>query len=246
MILRVYAMYNQSKIVLGVLLVMYVTQGVVLLVSAGIYTDSNFTTVVQLPDLMVCSILLSTQAWIIAVTIIQCIFGAVLCIFVVAKFVRDSLQIYRTSRKWQMNRYISLITRDGVFYFLVTLAVSLINVLFNFQSSITQGSGLLLSEIFVTVLLYTLTPRFVINVRELYVLDTQCHFGGDIDTGFGLTSRGRRGVGVSTTIGTMAFAEAGATGGLEEMAIVEGRAECSSWQAPQIGGSDVEEVPVCR
>ena len=60
-----------------------------------------------------------------------------------------------------------------------------------------------------TVPLYTLTPRFVVNVRELYVLDTQGRVNRDIDTGFGLSSGVGHGVGMSTAIGTIAFAEAG-------------------------------------
>lgn len=77
--------------------------------------------------------------------------------------------------------------------------------------------------------LYTLTPRFVMNVRELYALDSEGLRDRDIDTGFGLSSGTRR-VGGSTTFGTMVFAEAGGIGGLdesEEIAIVEERAEQS-------------------
>lgn len=76
----------------------------------------------------------------------------------------------------------------------------------------------------INVPLYTLTPRFVMNVRELYALDTQGRCDRDIDTGFGLSFGAGRGVGMSTTIGTMAFAEGGGIGeldGEEEMAVIE-------------------------
>lgn len=59
--------------------------------------------------------------------------------------------------------------------------------------------------------LYTLTPRFVINVRELYASETQACWDRDIDTGFGFTSRAAG----STTIGTIEFAEDGETGGMD-------------------------------
>ena len=38
--------------------------------------------------------------------------------------------------------------------------------------------------------MYTLTPRFVMSIRELYARDAQkgVHCGGGIDTGFGLSS----------------------------------------------------------
>ena len=79
--------------------------------------------------------------------------------------------------------------------------------------------------------LYTLTPRFVMNVRELYALDTEGRLDRDIDTGFGLSSRAGRGMGGSTTMGTIAFVEGGGIGDAdddgEEIAMVEERAENS-------------------
>lgn len=42
MILRVYAMYNQSRILMGILLVIYLTQLVILIVGSGIYSDTNY------------------------------------------------------------------------------------------------------------------------------------------------------------------------------------------------------------
>ncbi|KAF8415056.1 hypothetical protein L210DRAFT_3588165 [Boletus edulis BED1] len=240
MILRVYAMYNRSKIILSVLLVMYLTEVVILFVGGGFYSDPNYdkASISQIPDIAVCSIVLTTQTWNIAAATIQCILGTVLCILAVAQLMRNSVQMYQATRVWQLNRYIRILTRDGLFYFLATLFYALTTVLSNTHSRTRQRSGTLLAIAIADVLLYTLTPRFVINVRELYTLDSHAHLNGGIDTGFGLTSRGRRGVGVSTTIGTMAFAEAGATGGLEdgeEMAIMEpDRAVGSSWQARQI------------
>ena len=74
--------------------------------------------------------------------------------------------------------------------------------------------------------LYALTPRFVMNIRELYALDIEGRRGGDIDAGFGLSSRESRGVG-STTIGTIVFMELGVIGGPndDEETVVAGRGE---------------------
>ncbi|KAF8558536.1 hypothetical protein OG21DRAFT_1068460 [Imleria badia] len=44
MILRVYAMYNQSRIILALLLVIYMAEVVILIVSSSIYSDSNYGT----------------------------------------------------------------------------------------------------------------------------------------------------------------------------------------------------------
>ena len=56
---------------------------------------------------------------------------------------------------------------------------------------------------------YILTPRFVINIRELYVLDMQGRCDCDIDTGFGLSSGAGHSVGVggTATIRTIASQE---------------------------------------
>ncbi|KAF8124550.1 hypothetical protein EV363DRAFT_1540282 [Boletus edulis] len=204
MILRVYAMYNRSKFILGILLLIYIPEVVIVIVGFGIYSDPNHTmvSVYHILDITGCGIVVSTRKWGITIAIIQ--------------FVRDSLKMYQATRKWQMNRYISLLTRDGLFYYLAILFNSAIYLLYNSLSSIRQGPGILLATAFAYVFLYTLTPRFVMNIRELYVLDTQGRGDIHIDTGFGLSSRVGRDIGGSTTIGTIAFAEVGATSRWED------------------------------
>ncbi|KAN0094441.1 hypothetical protein V8E55_002728 [Tylopilus felleus] len=230
MILRVYAMYNRSRIILGVLLVMYIAELVMLFVSSSIYSDPNYVIVSigQLLDISVCTIGFSAQTWNNVSTISQFILGTVMCILVAAKFARHSLQMYQTTRKWEMNIYMRLLIRDSLLYFLVTLFYSLVNML-GILGIIPLGWVTQVLMAATNVPLYTLTPRFVMNVRELYALDSEGLRDRDIDTGFGLSSGTRR-VGGSTTFGTMVFAEAGGIGGLdesEEIAIVEERAEQS-------------------
>ncbi|KAF8126071.1 hypothetical protein EV363DRAFT_1349698 [Boletus edulis] len=214
MALRVYAMYNRSKIILGVLLVIYILEVAILLLNASIYSDPNYIkmSITQCLDISICNIMPSTPTWSIAATTMQCILGTVLCTLVVVKFVRGSLQMYQATRRWEVNSYIALLARDGLFYFLTTLLNSLIILLCSFQRINGQGSGILLTSVFANIIQYTLTPRFVIHVRELYVLDSQ----GRWDVGFGLSSGTRRNAGGLTTIGTIVFAEAAATSSLEE------------------------------
>ena len=45
--------------------------------------------------------------------------------------------------------------------------------------------------------MYTLTPRFIMSIRELYARDVHGRQGGGIDTGFGLSSVGRSAGGVA-------------------------------------------------
>ena len=74
---------------------------------------------VQLLDITTCSAVLSTQTWNTALAIIQFILGTAMCILVIAKFVRDLLQMHQATRKWHLNRYLSLLIREGIVYFLV-------------------------------------------------------------------------------------------------------------------------------
>ncbi|KAF8123688.1 hypothetical protein EV363DRAFT_1228376 [Boletus edulis] len=246
MILRVYAIYNRSKIILGVLLVLYFAELVLLIVNASVYSDPTYiiASVTQLLDFMVCSFTLTTQTWNIAAVTIQCILGTFLCILVVAKFMRESLQMHQTTGKWQMNRYLRLLLRDGFLYFLISLLYGL-NILGVLGILPSEGYVAGVLQFVSDVPLFTLTPRFVINIRELYVLDTHGCWDHDIDTGFGLSSGRRRGMGMSTTIGTIAFAEPAATGGLEDEEVTAAAEEraASGKQVLQTGGSDIE-VPV--
>ncbi|KAF8452775.1 hypothetical protein L210DRAFT_3755764 [Boletus edulis BED1] len=228
MILRVYAMYNRSRIILGILLVMYITEVVFLFVSSSIYSDPTYVTVSTIPllDLTLCNISFSTQTWNNASTITQFILGTVLCVLAVTPLVRESLQMHKTTRKWQLNSYMRLLVREGILYFIVTLFYSLVNML-GLLGVIPFG---LVTPFFVAINipLYTLTPRFVVNVRELYALETEGRQDRDIDTGFGLSSGVARGVGRSTTVGTMAFAQGpGGLEDVEEIVMVEERAEGS-------------------
>ncbi|KAF8558532.1 hypothetical protein OG21DRAFT_1481241 [Imleria badia] len=235
MILRVYAIYNRSRIILGVLLVMYIPEVVMIIVSSGIYSDPNYVAVsiAQLLDITLCNVVLSTQTWSTATRIIQFILGTVMCILVTAQFVKQSLQMYQATRKWQLNRYMNLLVRDSLLYFLATLLYGIVNML-GLLGNIPQGWFTSLLAVAVDVLLYTLTPRFVMNIREMYVRDTQGRGNHDIDTGFGLPSGAGRGVGGSTTIGTIAFANGVGSEGLgngREIATAEERAENNAgWQ----------------
>lgn len=190
----------------------------------------------QLLDITVCNFVFSTQTWNNAATFSQLILGAVMCTLVMAKFMRDSFQMYRATQKLQLNRYVSLLVRDGLLYFLVyvpslNLLVKLINSLdgvmvSTFFYTLTNMLGMLgtipagwvtqMLMVAADVPVYTLTPRFVMNIRELYVLDLQGRCGGDIDTGFGLSSTvGRDGRG-TTMIETIVFADGGEIGVLRE------------------------------
>jgi len=238
MILRVYAIYNRSKIILGFLLVLYFTEFVIVIVSASIYSDPTYViaSVSQFLDSTVCVFVFTTQTWNIASATIQSTLSTFLCILVVAKFVRESLQMHRMTRKWEINRYLNLLIRDGFVYFVITILYGL-NVLAVLGVLPSGGYVRGVLQFVSLVPIFTLTPRFVINIRKLYVRDTQ---GLHIDTGFGLSSGVEHGGGDLTAITTILFVDGGATEGSEggvEMVAMEERGEESGSKRGGTGSS---------
>ncbi|KAF8554013.1 hypothetical protein OG21DRAFT_1497329 [Imleria badia] len=176
---------------------------------------------------------------VITVPSLQITHSAAVCMLAIVQFVRQSLQIYYATKQWQLNRYMSLLVQQGILYFLAYVPVSfcpsvhsavvkkrlpmeltitvrrsiflftLMNVL---AAAGKLGSGLwqlILSVAAEFVPLYTLTPRFIISIRELYARDVQDNRGEGIDTGFGLLSR--RGAGGTA----MVFADVEQNEGVE-------------------------------
>ena len=144
-----------------------------------------------------------------------------MCIFAITQFVRQLLETYRVTKQWQLNRYMTLLVRQGVLYFFAyvlisssplsfslpsELAKSPTELIVTFRRSIllfalidvlsfsayfpTGGWQLILLPILQTVPIFTLTPRFILNIRELYARDVQGRRGGGIDTAFGLSLSG--------------------------------------------------------
>ena len=47
-----------------------------------------------------------------------------ICLLVVIRFARESLQMYKVSKQFQVSRYLSLLVRDGMFYYLAYVSIS--------------------------------------------------------------------------------------------------------------------------
>lgn len=55
----------------------------------------------------------------IEVALIPLIPAAVTCVLVIIQFVRQSLQMRRATKQWHLNRYMNLLSRENIIYFLV-------------------------------------------------------------------------------------------------------------------------------
>lgn len=135
--------------------------------------------------------------------------------------------MYKATKQWQGNRYVNLLAREGMLYFLVCVpfqsfpssptrekhaeltatlldsiqVFNLVLVLSTLGKLPTEGAGWIIATILQYVPLFTFTPRFVISMRELYAQDTQGRVSG-VDNAFGLSALSGR-----DTFGTMVFAE---------------------------------------
>ena len=183
---------------------------------------------VQVVNSTTCIEAAALYTWCEFATILQLIPGAVTCLFIIIQFVRQSLQIYRATKQWQLNRYTKLFFREGIIYFLVyvisflrilikqnmlmvplrgsTLVFSLVNLptqrLF-YSLTVKWLSGVLLVGSNVPV--FALTPRFILSIRALFARDIRGTRGYGIDTGFDHSSPGNS----SSSVTAIVFASIG-------------------------------------
>ncbi|KAF8437079.1 hypothetical protein L210DRAFT_3647405 [Boletus edulis BED1] len=203
MILRVYAMWNQSRTILWILLFIYVVQTISSVAVDGYYQIPNTHLSVAIGQLFSFSFCITSMANVPMVfsllkLVPRLVLAAALVILAVTQTVRQSVEMYKATKKWQLNRYMQLLVRDGIFYFAMNVLYHITSLLF-----FLNNNAILWLSTFAYVYFYALVPRFIISIRELYDHDVHGRF--HIDTGFGIHSRSN--VGANTTISAMAFTD---------------------------------------
>ncbi|KAF8135064.1 hypothetical protein EV363DRAFT_1257036 [Boletus edulis] len=206
-ILRVWAMYNQSRVILSSLLTLYfvVIIATVLDVVMNSIPEHLQAEIVQVLNSSYCNVWSTVPAWTNVAVILQITQGGSLCLLGIVQVVRESLRMYDATKEWQPNRYMGLLVKQGMLSFLAIFLFNLVNVLYLFGKAPTGGWQLLVLLALEFVPIYTLTPRFILSMREMYARDTRRSEG--IDTAFGL----------SLSEATMTFAVAGQNGRSEEI-----------------------------
>ncbi|KAF8553912.1 hypothetical protein OG21DRAFT_1522816 [Imleria badia] len=215
MILRVWAIYNRSTLILRTLLILISLEIIFTALVTALYSNPRnhsgmwtlvtkwytaltyfppplhmltaAVTVIQILDFSVCAVQPRLSIWWQVAKLFQITHGAAMCILAIVQFVRQSLQLYRVTKQWQISRYSSLLVRQGILYFLAIFLLSLFDELSRLGKLPTGGWQFDLSAILEYVPLYTLTPRFILSIRELHARDVQGRRGEGIDTGFGLS-----------------------------------------------------------
>ncbi|KAG9311416.1 hypothetical protein JVU11DRAFT_8528 [Chiua virens] len=190
MILRVWAIYDKSRLILGILLVLFFVEVVSTVAFSAFNSNPKGSMWVtsQILEYSYCTIAVAATT-LKEITLGQMAFAAqtffsvMLCMLATIHFVKESLQMYRVTKQWQLNRYINLLVKQGIVYFFAFLLLDVITMLYMWgHLPINNGQYLLLVPV------YILPPRFIISIRNLHEHDVQCRRGGGIDSGFGLST----------------------------------------------------------
>lgn len=71
-----------------------------------------------------CAVQATSVIWMKVAISLQIAFGATMCMLALVQFVRQSLQMYRATKQWELDRYMNLLAKDGILYFFVYVPVS--------------------------------------------------------------------------------------------------------------------------
>jgi len=187
MILRLWAMYNRSKIILGILLTSYLAEIIASIIANIVYSNPEGweVPITQVLDLSFCLPVPTSASWGAAADLSQLVHAGVMCILVIIQFTVSSLEMYRATKQWRLGPFINLLVVEGMAYFLAILMWSIVNVLYDFQSQVTSQQGVALYFLGYAPVC-TLTPRFILSMRELYARSVSGGRGHGIDSGFGM------------------------------------------------------------
>jgi len=226
MVLRVYAMWNRSKIILGILLLGYSVQAILQVVITAVfinpYTDATVSST-QVLDYSVCTVANTVIGpYFKYLVIYPTLFDLLLLVLALIPTTKESTTMYKATKRWQPNRFLLHLrgqcvpTQTNSSHF----SRKYRNLLNNIPHAIVDADGdlldpdwYLISSILWIAITFPIMPRFILSIRELYAKDT-LRFCDGIDTGFGISSRVRNIAGQDTFVSAIVFV--GGRSGLDE------------------------------
>ena len=176
--------------------------------------------------------------------IVQFILSVALLSFAVIQVLKQSFEMYKATKQWQPNKYLQQLVTDGFMYFFVyvflfyTLSITTCkyqeltartsvfhcrNVFYNgvslaqLRSTTFNTTAVLFLSVLSSITIVPMSPRFIINIRELYDRDLRGRWNG-IDSGFGVLSQAV--ASEDAVVSAIAFADVNP--GQEEAQAVEG------------------------
>jgi len=182
MILRVYAMYHRSRIVLWILLLVYIPAMTIQLVLTPILNNTSthlFVSELEEFNVKLCVVSFSGGKDLhMYINIARTVVSVVLCFFAIAQFIGHSRVQHEVFGRWQANRYMKLLAQQSILYFIVNLIYNVVGLIES-TSTMLVGPAHIILVVFVAP--YILGPRLIIGVREFHSRTV----GEHIDSGFG-------------------------------------------------------------
>jgi len=202
MILRLWAMYNRSKIILGILLTSYLGEVVLSAIASIVYSKPKgvVANVNQILNLSFCSLREQSESWYKANDFSRLVHAAVMCILVMIQFMIRSVEMYRVTKQWRLGPLVNLLVRQGMAYFFALLMWNLLYILVDFAKFPNMGPQSVPLLLVQYVPVSTLTPRLILSIRRMHERSIYCGRGHGIDTGFGLTALPSHGLSRSSIV----------------------------------------------
>ena len=88
------------------------------------HVDRRTVANIQIMDFSFCVLGLNQRTWTTVITVLQITHSGAVCTLAIVQFVRQSLQMYRATKQWRPNQYMSLLVKQGILYFLAYVLVS--------------------------------------------------------------------------------------------------------------------------
>jgi len=205
MILRLWAMYNRSRIILGILLTSYLGEVISSAIATIVYSKPKGVIVIvnQILDLSFCSLHEQSESWYKANDLSQLVHAAVMCTLVMMQFMIRSVEMYNFTKQWRLSRLVNLLVMQGMGYFFALLMWNLLYILVDFADFSNMGPQSIPLLLVQYVPVSTLTPRLILSIRKMH--ERSIYHGTGIDTGFGLTASFSHGLSRSSIV----FADGG-------------------------------------
>ena len=88
------------------------------------YSPNYIAYTAQVLDFSFCVQQNTSPIWSLLVNSAQITLGALICLLVVIQFIKEALQMYNATKHFHLNRYMNLLVREGMIYFLAYVHIS--------------------------------------------------------------------------------------------------------------------------
>ena len=88
-------------------------------ITRHVLSPDSIATTAQVLDFSFCVAQPFPGTWAEIVDSVQIALGALMCLLVAVHFVKESLQMYRATKRFQLSHYTNHLVREGMLYFLM-------------------------------------------------------------------------------------------------------------------------------